>query len=121
MKLITKDNWSFDGGPFGGPITSHWYDTTAWFFTSKIYQPLPEDSVLVFPCPSLDKLYLKSNYTVKSMYIYDAGGRIVSELYDMPANTTHSIEIINLEKGIYILRGELSNGNSFYKKIIVGG
>ena len=55
------------------------------------------------------------------MYIYDAGGRIVSELYDMPANTTHSIESINLEKGIYILRGELSNGNSFYKKIIVGG
>lgn len=118
MKVVVSDSWTMNS--FGGSgLPNHTYDTTAWIFTTKINHNLP-DSIFVFPCPAYDWVYLKTYYDVNKLSIYNIEGRLVSELFNLPGKIKHPIEIINLEKGIYILRGELSNGKSFYKKIIVG-
>jgi len=119
IRVVTIGRYEYDFG--GPPIPS--YDTIAWLFTAKIYNPplIPEaDSVAVFPSPAFDWVYLKTFFDVDRLSIYNIEGRLVNELFNLPGKTKHPINIINLEKGIYILRGELSNGKTFYKKIFVG-
>ena len=59
--------------------------------------------ILIYPNPTSDIVYIDGNYTQLKVVVYDILGKQV-----MKESITNSIDISQLEKGVYIL--QLSDG-----------
>ncbi|WP_157884424.1 T9SS type A sorting domain-containing protein [Chryseobacterium kwangjuense] len=69
--------------------------------------------ISLYPNPSSDMINLKSDKEIKNITITSLDGKAVVKTGNMK-----NIDISKLPKGVYILKGELKNGNTVSKKII---
>ena len=76
-----------------------------------------ESTVSIYPNPVRDILNIKSDNTIESLELYDALGRLVVRKNTVSDNI--SIDVSNLNNGIYILKLHTTNGIGRYK-IVVG-
>ena len=103
-----------------------------WFPTDRNYQLMPpsygtfdcssigmDDVELdfveakVYPNPAIDKLSIETKDEVLRLEVYDALGR--KAMYRTPNQNNFSLDISNLEKGIYILKLQTNEGIGSYK------
>jgi len=76
-------------------------------------QSLSDDAAFsVYPNPSSDVIYFKSDDAIDSINIYDVSGKLV-----MNCNPSQSVNISILNSGIYFVKASL-NGKTVTKKII---
>lgn len=80
-----------------------------------------QNAISVYPNPASDLLYIKSDTdaTINNIALYDISGRQVlnAQFDDIPQNV-HTIDVKNLNKGLYILTVSGANG-SYSKKITI--
>ncbi|MBL1222329.1 T9SS type A sorting domain-containing protein [Chryseobacterium sp. L7] len=69
--------------------------------------------ISLYPNPGSDIIHLKSDEEIKNIMITSLDGKSVLKTSDMK-----KIDISKLPKGVYILKGELKNGNTVSKKLI---
>ncbi|WP_165439440.1 T9SS type A sorting domain-containing protein [Chryseobacterium phocaeense] len=69
--------------------------------------------ISLYPNPSSDMVNLKSDEEIKNITITSLDGKAVVKTGNMK-----NIDISKLPRGVYILKGELKNGNTVSKKII---
>ncbi len=74
-------------------------------------------NVSVFPNPASDFIYIINKNKIKSISIADILGKKVKNI--KPDKKNISVNISDLNKGIYIISGELENNTTFEKKIII--
>ena len=67
----------------------------------------------VYPNPAIDKLNIETKEVVQKLEVYDALGRKV--ISKIPNQNIFSIDISNLEQGIYILKLQTKEGIGSYK------
>lgn len=97
----------------GKDLTSTGYIETGSTFTCTLYTALNEinsnSQITVYPNPAQKELTVSAESVLKSVSIYDALGKIMTEKY--PNQTSTSIDLNNFESGIYILNTTLINGD----------
>ena len=73
------------------------------------------DDIRIYPNPAKKggKLFIQSDSPIKNTVLYDLRGK---QVYN--SNNSNEIDLHNLEKGIYILRGEMNN-KVITKRIVV--
>ncbi|WP_298898913.1 T9SS type A sorting domain-containing protein [uncultured Psychroserpens sp.] len=99
---------------FNAPIVTNNYTTTvAEENLSVLDQQLA--SIEIFPNPTSDKLYIKSDEVLKSAKVYDVNGRTVLN-FDL-SNTQTSINIDSLKTGVYFLKVNYNTGTKTVKLI----
>ena len=80
-----------------------------------------QNAISVYPNPASDLLYIKSDTdaTINNIALFDISGRQVlnAQFDDIPQNV-HTIDVKNLNKGLYILTVSGANG-SYSKKITI--
>lgn len=74
---------------------------------------LPQLNISLFPNPASETLTVKSNGTVAAVEIYNVTGQMV-----LSVKNTSSLNISNLESGIYLLKAMNTNGNSALMKFV---
>ncbi|HWY98643.1 MAG TPA: T9SS type A sorting domain-containing protein, partial [Bacteroidia bacterium] len=77
-------------------------------------------SIGVYPNPADNYIYVKSNGLKGNITInlYNIEGQqIVSKVYSVKDNI--QIPVKQISPGLYFLKAELSNGNTFMKKVII--
>ena len=67
----------------------------------------------VYPNPAIDYLSIETKEMVQRLEVYDALGR--KAIYRTPNQNNFSLDISNLEKGIYILKLQTNEGIGSYK------
>ena len=67
----------------------------------------------VYPNPAIDYLSIETKEVVQRLEVYDALGR--KAMYRTPNQNNFSLDISNLEKGIYILKLQTKEGIGSYK------
>ncbi len=72
-----------------------------------------KENISVYPNPSADMITLTSKEDFKKITVTSMDGKAV-----IRTGNVKNIDISKLPKGVYILQGELKNGNSMSKKII---
>lgn len=83
--------------------------------TSLEKSSITED-VSVYPNPAMDKVKINSPHQLKTVFIFDAKGRRVEKVNFNPM--INEIMISELNNGLYLLRIETSNGDTFKEKLI---
>ena len=65
-----------------------------------------ESGVKVFPLPALDEVYFQSSGPVTRVLIFDAAGKLVLSEIDVsgPGSSARSVNVSNLEQGLYFYR-----------------
>jgi len=79
--------------------------------TASVYDQNQLD-ILIYPNPTSDIVYIDGNYSQLNVVVYDILGKLV-----MNKPTTISIDISQLEKGVYIL--QLSHGTKLTSQRII--
>ena len=100
--------------PFGGYVEL--FPTTGTFDCSTIgVEDIDVDIVeaKIYPNPAIDRLNIDSKEKIQKLEVYDALGRKV--LSKIPNQNIFSIDIYNLEQGIYILKLQTKEGIGSYK------
>ena len=94
-------------------------DNKGWLFTGDELEcstagvdDLKQLDISIYPNPTSDIVYIEGNYTNLNVVIYDILGKQL-----MKQSTTNSIDISQLEKGVYILI--LSDGTKLTTKRII--
>jgi surface protein len=94
-------------------------DNKGWLFTGDELEcstagvdDLKQLDISIYPNPTSDIVYIEGNYTNLNVVIYDILGKQL-----MKQSTTNSIDISQLEKGVYILL--LSDGTKLTTKRII--
>ena len=77
---------------------------------SQTYQDL---EMILFPNPTVDYLYIKSNQEIESVRVYNVLGGLVISL-DKP----QKIDIQSLARGLYLLEAKFNNGAQLNQKFI---
>lgn len=72
-----------------------------------------KEGISVYPNPGSDMISLTSKEDIKKIKVMSLEGKVV-----LTAENPKNIDISKLQKGVYILQGELKKGGSVSKKII---
>jgi len=85
------------------------YDSTLGIETIS----LNENAVKLYPNPVSDKLFIKSNETIKELTIYNVNGQLI-----MQANIMgNSVDVANLPLGVYFVKINTANAETIRKII----
>lgn len=95
-----------------------------WNIVEDLYNPLcaselsvteesSNDRILIYPNPASDKISIETKSSIKSIQLFDSNGKLIKTSLK---NT--SVDIKDLNIGIYILKIELDNGKISNQKII---
>lgn len=68
------------------------------------------DKISIYPNPVIDILHIATNNHVLQALIYDANGKLLIE-----QTNSNTVDVHNLNKGIYILKVETDSGTSVHK------
>ena len=79
-----------------------------------------DQSVMLFPVPTNDFLFVETTgpNEILSITCYDQRGRIVMDLPSLHAKT-QSLNVSELNSGLYILKINLANGKQLYRKLTI--
>jgi len=108
MDLISNggDNWTIiDGGLFGGTCGLLGLEDNEL------------DTVLLYPNPTKDVLYIQSNNILERIKVYDINGRVMQDILLSGNSSQENISLINISNGIYFIN-VYSNKGQITKKII---
>lgn len=82
-----------------------------------IAQPANNKSVVVYPVPATDKLYIDlADDKNVALQLMDINGKVLQEI--MPGSKHNEIDIRSLSEGIYLLRSQDNNGLQCIQKVI---
>lgn len=76
---------------------------------------LVKDKNFIYPNPSSDRLYFKSDRIINTITIYSATGQKITEIIEKNIN---SVDVRFLPKGLYILCIKFENGETKFTKIV---
>ncbi|HRE73158.1 MAG TPA: T9SS type A sorting domain-containing protein [Flavobacteriales bacterium] len=96
---------------FGCSINSEIYD-----FSSLMVSDIEEETISIFPNPSAEWIFIRSNITY-NLKIIDSFGKQVYSTTNY--SLSHQINVNNLTKGCYFIILESENGKNHKKKIVV--
>lgn len=76
------------------------------------------DNIQIFPNPAKEAINISvpDGIKIKRLTLYNIEGKVIKE--EKMNISEPTLDIVNLHVGVYIIRGILSNGNSFSRKII---
>lgn len=80
----------------------------------QIVKPYSKNSITVFPNPAVNTITVSGVNNIIQMKLYDISGRVLSEW----KTSVPQINVGSLQKGTYILKVELKNGDVLQEKII---
>ena len=80
----------------------------------QIIKASDKNLITVFPNPAINTITVSGVNNIRQMKLYDIGGRVLSEW----KTSVQEINVGNLQKGTYILKVELNNGDILQEKII---
>ncbi|SHE99392.1 Por secretion system C-terminal sorting domain-containing protein [Arenibacter palladensis] len=78
------------------------------------------DSIMIYPNPVKNRLYIQSPEVIQSIQIFDFSGRILYIKFDVQ-KSEYLIEDINYPSGVYGIKITVSNSMEYVKKIIIDG
>ena len=111
--IATNRNWEVSDG--STPIANTTYACP--YFTVGIEEVITDNiSAKVYPNPVSNDLNIECGERIESLDIYDALGRKVISKENTPKSTT--IDVSNLDNGIYILKLRTSKGRGEYKVVV---
>ena len=67
----------------------------------------------IFPNPVKENLYLNTNHKILWVKIHDILGHLI-----LAQKQTHSADVSNLSKGVYIVKVKFENGTTLAKKFV---
>ncbi|CAG0975435.1 MAG: T9SS type A sorting domain-containing protein [Bacteroidetes bacterium] len=74
----------------------------------------------IFPNPAKDAINIRvKNISLQSISLFNAQGKLATEIYTSPSNNQYTIPVSSFAKGIYFIRLLDENGNAMNKKIIL--
>lgn len=76
---------------------------------------LQDNSFMVYPNPAKNEISIKGNSTLSNVSAYDINGKKVLEIKNLSSN---SVNVSNLNNGVYLLRLENKNGGVVIKKFV---
>ena len=85
------------------------YDSTLGIETIS----LNENAVKLYPNPVSDKLFIKSNETIKELTIYNVNGQLIKQANIMG----NSVDVANLPLGVYFVKINTANAETIRKII----
>lgn len=110
--------WLFFGGNGGAWIDSMWVDVTtiSCFLGQKsnITTTNVKEEIRIYPNPTGGTLNINANYPIQSITLYNNTGRLIKSIETN--QNTENLHLGNLEKGMYIIKIQTSQG-VFAKKI----
>ncbi|MEA3494806.1 MAG: T9SS type A sorting domain-containing protein, partial [Bacteroidota bacterium] len=71
--------------------------------------------ILIYPNPSNENIYIKSETKIKSINLYNSLGKLILETQNLSAK---NYELNKQVKGIYFLRIALMDGNEILEKVV---
>jgi len=75
-----------------------------------------EQSIIIFPNPTKDKISVSSSANVSDVEIYD----VIGNSYSISkANNPNEWDIQHLSNGVYFIKIHLSNNNTIIKRFVV--
>ncbi len=111
--IATNRNWEVLNQ--NTPIANTSYDCL--YFTMGIEEVITDNiSAKVYPNPVSNDLNIECGEKIESLDIYDALGRKIISKENTPKSTT--IDVSNLDNGIYILKLRTSKGRGEYKVVV---
>ncbi len=111
--IATNRNWMVTDD--GTPIANTTYACP--YFTVGIEEVITDNiSAKVYPNPVSNDLNIECGERIESLDIYDALGRKVISKENTPKSTT--IDVSNLDNGIYILKLRTAKGSGEYKIVV---
>ncbi len=87
---------------FNFPIITNVAETTVATLSTNEVQ-LVESSIVVFPNPTSQSLFVKSNYSIDQVAIYDISGRLIEDIKNEDSQDTLEIDTERLSAGTYFL------------------
>ncbi|MEA3496474.1 MAG: PKD domain-containing protein, partial [Bacteroidota bacterium] len=76
---------------------------------------IENSEILIYPNPSNEKIYIKSEIKMQSINLYNSLGKLILETQDLNAK---EFELKKQIKGIYFLKIGLIDGNKIIEKIV---
>ncbi|ARN78027.1 hypothetical protein BST97_08445 [Nonlabens spongiae] len=73
-----------------------------------------ENEIIVFPNPTSSILYIDSQQDLKQIDVFSITGKLVLTL----TKNLHEVNLSNLTSGVYLIKLQDVNGNSFVKRIV---
>ncbi|WP_033960300.1 DUF7619 domain-containing protein [Psychroserpens jangbogonensis] len=94
---------------FNFPIITNNEQTTIATLSTEDFE-LANNSILLYPNPTIDKLTLESKQAIKHISIYDISGRLINEIAVIGLKTELTISIEALSAGNYFLKIKTETG-----------
>ncbi|GAB5418077.1 MAG: hypothetical protein Crog4KO_31570 [Crocinitomicaceae bacterium] len=109
------------GGLTGQSLTPQGYIESGSTFSCELYSTanvsdISLDALDAFPNPAKDVVHISAPQTIEKMQIYNSNGAIVYS--ESPVSNTVSVQIVDLPAGLYLVRANLSNGQTLTKKLV---
>ena len=92
-------------GSCGSPIISN-----------DAIKPINKQTINIFPNPSNNVLYIKSNQTIESIFLYDITGKNI--INKQTKSNFSQLNISSLKNGVYVLHLVDKNQNITMKQVI---
>jgi hypothetical protein len=116
-----KESWMATGEPMkliealkAGQLPEDWAGVG---IELKETESGPGSLVSLFPNPANDLLYLKSDYELSNVTIYDMVGQMIKHV-DVERHSNISLDISDLRNGVYVLKVKTVSGASSSSKFV---
>ena len=76
-----------------------------------IYETEPTSSLNLYPNPVQDKLYIEAETEIEEIVVYDVYGRVQNLRNSETQKLRNSIDVSNLNSGIYFIQIKTEEGN----------
>ncbi len=101
---------------FNFPIITNVAETTVATLSTEDVE-IADNGIVLFPNPTLNTLFVKSEHAIEAISIYDISGRLIQELSGTGPENTIEIHTNDLASGTYFLNIK-TNDNSTVKSFI---
>ena len=85
--------------------------------TSSLFQE-EHNLIKIYPQPTQNKLFISSTSNLKEIFLVDINGKICKHEY-VRDNTIYTLDLENINKGIYVLRVRLDDELLNVQKVVV--
>lgn len=109
-EVINTANIYFD---YNGPIVTNEAKTTFSSLSNAIF--IKDKSITIFPNPTTSKINITSNFSIKSIAIYDVQGRILQSIIE--DSKTSNLDISDKPNGVYFLKITTDKGSKIEKVV----
>jgi photosystem II stability/assembly factor-like uncharacterized protein len=79
------------------------------------------DELEIYPNPATNFVHIsfKNNQRPSAIEFYDITGRLLNSINDFSTDNVLKIDISNFKKGIYLIKVNLENNKTFFRKLII--